>query len=205
MIIYAPIPELPADGRTILVVGQVEDDASMQYGATEINSNLGLLQRTRAHCPDARILWKPHPDVEAGLRSGIIEESDLKGLADISLVNVGADQAIDLADEVWTISSTLGFEALIRSKPVTCLGMPFYAGRGLTNDLVARPSHRNTDVTLEQLVHACLIAYPRYFDPRTGAPLSPENAVRLLAEGFEMPPVNRWMVKLLALMQPFRR
>ena len=201
----APIPDLPDDGRTILVVGQVEDDASIVFGASAINTNLGLLQRTREENQNARILWKPHPDVEADLRRGIIAEEDLKGLADLSLINVGADEAIDLADEVWTISSTLGFEALIRGKPVTCLGMPFYAGRGLTNDLVRRPPHRTVEVTLEQLIHACLIAYPRYFDPRTGAPLSPENAVRLLAEGIEVSPVDRWLVKLLALVQPLRR
>jgi capsular polysaccharide export protein len=142
--------------------------------------------------------------VEAGLRKGAVPEAALEGLADIALLNIGAVEAIGLADEVWTITSTLGFEALIRGKPVTCLGMPFYAGRGLTRDLVARPLHRKDhDVSLAQLVHACLIGYPRYFDPRSGAALSPENAVALLSDGIEVPPVNRWMAALQRFL-PFR-
>jgi hypothetical protein len=42
--------------------------------------------------------------------------------------------ALDAVDAVWTMTSTLGFEALLRGKPVVCLGTPFYAGWGLTKD-----------------------------------------------------------------------
>lgn len=190
-------PDLPDGRRRVLVAGQVEDDASVRYGAHEVRTNVDLLRAAREANPDALILWKPHPDIEAGLRTGRVEEADLKGLADLALLNIGAAEALDLADEVWTITSTLGFEALIRNKPVTCLGMPFYAGRGLTRDLAPRPAHREGQaVSLAGLVHACLIGYPRYFDPRTGAPISVEGAVTLLAEGVEMPPVNRAMAWL---------
>ncbi|NNE88838.1 MAG: capsular polysaccharide biosynthesis protein [Silicimonas sp.] len=196
----APAPDLPDADRTILVAGQVEDDASILFGASDTRTNLELLQKTRAANPRARILWKPHPDVEAGLRKGHVDESDLEGLADLALLNIGASEALKLADEVWTISSTLGFEALLRKIPVTCLGMPFYAGRGLTTDLVDRPDHRKNDATLPGLVHACLIGYPRYADPRDGAPLSPEEAVTLLSEGFEMPRRNALLARLQRLL-----
>lgn len=187
-------PDLPAGTRRVLVVGQVENDASVRLGASEVKTNLDLLRRAREANPEALILWKPHPDVEAGLRTGTVAERDLEGLADLALLNIGAADALKLADEVWTMTSTLGFEALVRGKPVTCLGMPFYAGRGLTRDLGERPAHREgQEVSLAQLVHACLIGYPRYFDPRNGAPISVEDAVTLLAEGVEMPPVNRAM------------
>ena len=198
--ISTPTLELPAGSRTILVAGQVEDDASVLRGARDVRTNLGLLAEVRRLNPEARILWKPHPDVEAGLRGGAVAEADLEGLADVALKGIGAAAALGMADEVWTISSTLGFEALIRGKPVTCLGMPFYAGRGLTADRVARPEHRVDEVTLTGFVHACLIGYPRYFDPRDGAPLSPEAAVELLARGIEVPQGNRvlgWLQGLL--------
>jgi len=192
--IHGALPNVPEGPRKVLVVGQVEDDASVTLGASEVRSNLDLLRRAREENPDACLLWKPHPDVEAGLREGAVPEEALHGLADVTLSHVGTAEALRTADEVWTITSTLGFEALIRGLPVTCLGMPFYAGRGLTQDRVARPEHRaHHDISLEALVHACLMAYPRYFDPRTGAPLSPENAVALLAEDIEMPPVNKLM------------
>lgn len=193
-------PGLPADRHKVLVVGQVENDASLLYGATETRTNLAILERARAENPDAYLMWKPHPDVEAGLRKGDVAAEDVAKLADTTLAQTNADAAIKAADAIWTITSTLGFEALLRGKPVTCLGMPFYAGRGLTRDLVPRPAHREgVDVSLEALAHACLIAYPRYFDPRTGAPIAPESAAHLLSEGIELPPVNKLMAWLRSL------
>ena len=171
------------DGRrAILVVGQVEDDQSVLKGAGEVATNLELLRRARAQNPEARILWKPHPDVEAGLRKGRVEPDDLEGLADFELSNTGTLAAIDVADELWTMTSTMGLEALIRGVPVTCTGMPFYAGWGFTSDLSPAPAHRGAEVSLAGLVHATLIGYPRYFDPESGAPLSPEQAVSKLAK-----------------------
>ena len=195
-------PELEGDARTILVVGQVEDDASVRLGAGEIRTNLGLLQHARAENPEARILWKPHPDVEAGRRAGAVATADLEGLADVELAHISADAAISMADEVWTMTSTLGFEALLRGKPVVCTGMPFYAGWGLTRDLAPAPAHRVARPGLTGLAHACLIGYPRYFDPRNGRPLSAEAAVGLLKSGIEMPARNSVLAWLQTI---FRR
>ena len=75
-------PDLPP-GHRILVPGQVEDDASLRLGAGEVRSNLALLQAARAAHPQAVIVYKPHPDVEAGLRPGAIPDHALAGLADV--------------------------------------------------------------------------------------------------------------------------
>ena len=83
------------------------------------------------------------------------------------------------------MTSLLGFEALLRGKPVTCLGVPFYAGWGLTTDLSPVPVRRTHafDGTvlprpdMAQLTHAALIAYPRYFDPVSRLPCPPEVAL----------------------------
>jgi capsule polysaccharide export protein KpsC/LpsZ len=80
------------------------------------------------------------------------------------------------------MTSLLGFEALIRGVPVTCLGAPFYAGYGLTRDLGPVPDWRRpTDLTA--LAHAALIAYPRYWDPVSRRPCPPEVALDRLASG----------------------
>jgi capsular polysaccharide export protein len=165
------------------VPGQVEDDASIRLGAGIEKTNLALLQRTRIENPDATILFKPHPDVEAGLRTGAIPEDHMAELAD--LVVRGTDPAALLAqvDQVWTMTSTLGFEALLRGVPVTTLGAPFYAGWGLTRDLGPVPTRRRARLTLPELVHGALICYPRYFDPLTGRPCPVEVAVARLASG----------------------
>lgn len=179
----AALPPLPA-GRRILVPGQVEDDASIRLGAGEVRTNLALLQAVRAANPDAILIWKPHPDVQAGLRPGKVAEADARALANAILDGADAAAAIGAADEVWTITSTLGFEALLRGKPVTCLGMPFYAGWGLTRDLGRpAPDRRVARPTLAALAHACLIAYPRYVDPLSGLPCPPEVLVERLAKG----------------------
>ncbi len=197
----APLPQTEA--RRILVPGQVEDDASIRLGTTDISTNLALLRATRAANPAAWLIYKPHPDVEAGLRPGTIAPETLATLANQTATAADPIALIDACDEVWTMTSLLGFEALIRGKPVTCLGAPFYAGWGLTRDLAPVPDRRKHPASsppgspspaspppastskpdLAQLVHAALIAYPRYYDPVSRRPCPPEVAIDRLASG----------------------
>ena len=194
-------------GRCILVPGQVEDDASILLGTTDVRTNLELLRATRAANPEARVIYKPHPDVEAGLRAGAISAAAMAGLADVVAVATDAVSLIDAVDEVWTMTSLLGFEALLRGKTVTCLGTPFYAGWGLTRDLGAVPERRKRAgdghplprPDMVALVHAALIGYPRYYDPVSHRPCPPEVAVERLASG-ALPPPGRWL-RLLAKLQ----
>ncbi|KKK94166.1 hypothetical protein LCGC14_2685580, partial [marine sediment metagenome] len=124
-----PLPSLP-EGRRILVPGQVEDDASILAGSPETCRNADLLARARAENPGAVILYKPHPDVEAGLRNGAVPEPLALTWADKVLRHGAMGPLLGQIDEVWTMTSLTGFEALLRGKPVTCLGAPFYAGWG---------------------------------------------------------------------------
>ena len=160
--------------------GQVEDDASIRTGAGDIASNLALLQAAREANPDAVILYKPHPDVEAGLRKGAVEGAE--AFADMILPDADPAALLAKVDEVWTMTSLLGFEALIRGKSVTVTGTPFYAGWGLTRDLGRVPARRQARPTIIGLAHAALIDYPRYFDPVTRQACAVETAVRRLAE-----------------------
>lgn len=184
----------PSPGPTalrILVPGQVEDDASIRLGAGEVRSNAALLQAVRLAHPEAVLIYKPHPDVEAGLRPGALSPEVLQGLADVVASDADPIALIEASDAVWTMTSLLGFEALLRGKPVTCLGAPFYAGWGLTRDLDPVPARRARApdghplprVTLNALIHAALIRYPRYYDPVTRRPCPPEVAVERLASG----------------------
>jgi len=190
-------PDLPA-GHRILVPGQVEDDASIRMGAGAIATNLALLERVRADNPGAVILYKPHPDVEAGLRQGHVPADALAQLADRVLPGADPAALLGQVDEVWTMTSLMGFEALLRGVAVTTTGAPFYAGWGLTRDLGRVPARRAARPTLEGLVHAALIDYPRYRDPVTRAPCPPEVVADRLAHG-PLPrpgPANRALAKL---------
>jgi capsular polysaccharide export protein len=84
---------------------------------------------------------------------------------------------------------------------VVTLGAPFYAGWGLTEDRGEVPPRRRADVSLEGLVHAALIDYPRYRDPVSGLPCPVEVVVeRLIAGEVARPgPGNRLLSKLQGL------
>ena len=174
-------PNLGGRGqRRILVPGQVENDASVRLGAPEVGGNLGLLQSVREANPEAWIIYKPHPDAEARTRPGWIKPSTLRHLADEVVVGAAPAGLLDQVDEVHTMTSLLGFEALLRSKPVTVWGRPFYSGWGLTRDRLSIPRRQRT-LTLDELVHGVLIAYPRYVHPETLIPCEVEEVVEVLA------------------------
>jgi capsular polysaccharide export protein len=185
----------------ILVPGQVEDDASIRLGALgKVRTNRALLAAVRAAHPNAILIYKPHPDVEAGLRPGIV--ADAGALADWVADGAEAATLLRQVDAVWTLTSGLGFEALLRGVPVTCLGAPFYAGWGLTTDLGPVPDRRGPlpgAEALDRLVHAVLIAAPRYRDPLTGAPCPPEVIVERLAQG--RAGTRPWRLRALARVQ----
>ncbi len=187
------VPAIPAapGQRVVLVPGQVEDDASVRLGGGAIRRNIDLLRAVRAAVPDAFLLYKPHPDIEAGFRRGRLHRAELARLAD--QVVEGASMAALLArvDAVHTLTSLTGFEALLRGLPVTCWGMPFYAGWGLTEDRATVPPGappRRRRATLDELVAAALILYPRCIDPLTLLPCPPEVLLDRMAQPELFPP-----------------
>lgn len=162
--------------RVILVPGQVESDASVQYGSPAIKTNLDLLKAVRSENPVAYIVYKPHPDVVAGLRLAGRSEDEARNYCDEVVTGGSAHQMLDAVDEVHTMTSLMGFEALLRNKDVTCYGLPFYAGWGLTKDIYPA-SRRRRRVSLGHLICAALIVYPRYIGKDDGLPSSAEEAV----------------------------
>lgn len=170
---FGPQDELnlaPASGqRVVLVPGQVEDDISITLGCPGPRTNRALLEAVRAARPDAYVVYKPHPEVLSGNRRGEVYPAAGRPLWDALATDVSVTACLAVADEVHTLTSLLGFEALLRELPVVVYGQPFYAGWGLTADVhpvVRRLAHRR--LSLDALVAATLIVYPRYIDPRTG-------------------------------------
>ncbi len=169
--------------KVILVPGQVEDDASVRLGGGAVRGNRELLEAVRAANPDAFILFKPHPDVVAGNRRGRVRVRAGERLWDRQELDASLPACLAVADEVHTLTSFVGFEALLRGLPVTTYGMPFYAGWGLTRDMqpLNRPG-RGRKLELDELVAGTLILYPRYVHPRSGAFCSPEAVIAYLEE-----------------------
>ncbi|MDB5439795.1 MAG: Capsular polysaccharide export system protein KpsS [Caulobacteraceae bacterium] len=178
-------PLLPgsASGRRILLVpGQVGNDASVLRGGGGMG-NQALLKTVRELNPHAFIIYKPHPDVAAGNRPGHVLKDDLARWADLEAAGANILRCIAVADEIHTLTSLTGFEALLREKGVTTYGRPFYAGWGLTRDLASDLRVGRRRLTLDELVAAALILYPLYRDPVSGLPCEAADLVWRLGAG----------------------
>ena len=147
----------------VLVPGQVEDDASIRFGTTQVSDNLSLLKAARSARPDAYLVYKPHPDVTVRNRKGRIHRNQALLYADAIETDVSIVSCIEAADEVHTMTSLSGFDALLRDKRVVVYGTPFYAGWGLTSDRTPIP-RRNRNLAMEDLVAGTLLHYPIYWD-----------------------------------------
>lgn len=188
--------------RVVLVPGQVESDASIRYGATSIQTNLGLLRAVRAAAPDAYVVYKPHPDVVAGLRRRGVGEDEVQHFCDEVVVDVPMETLLAQVDEVHVLTSLAGFEALLRGRKVVTYGCPFYAGWGLTLDHHPLP-RRGRTLTLDALVAGVLILYPAYVSRTTGRFTTPERALDELlawkAQGAARLPawrrLRRWVLR----------
>jgi capsular polysaccharide export protein len=168
-------------GKVILVPGQVESDASLWYGAPGIQTNLGLLQAVRAANPEAFVVYKPHPDVIAGLRSGGRGEEEAPKWCDEVVSAAPMGRLLLDVDEVDVLTSLAGFEALLRGKGVTCYGLPFYAGWGLTTDAIP-VARRTRKLSLDELLAVALIVYPTYVSRVTGYFTTPERVLEELRQ-----------------------
>lgn len=199
----------PGDGRSlVLVVGQVDGDASILTGSPVIRSNEQLLWAVRAARPEAHILFKPHPDVVAGNRAGAISAECLASCVDSQVLDLGLTSLYPHVDELHTMTSLSGFEALVQGVKVTTWGQPFYSGWGLTEDIHPAERRQRT-LPLAALVYLTLVAYPRYIDWQSGLWMSPEQLIRQLAvqgnsSSQKASRWQRWQLKLSYLAQTLR-
>lgn len=167
--------DFPSQKKKILVVGQVESDASIKLGALEIKTNLDLINKVKKENPDSFVIYKPHPDIVSGNRKGQIN----KGLSDLMITHCNIHELIKAVDEVHVITSLTGFEALVHDKKVVVYGMPFYHGWGLTQG--AENIRRTSKVSVQELYAAAIISYPIYFDFEARLPCPPEVIVKKLS------------------------
>ena len=176
---WSPPPH--AVGRAVIVVlGQVEDDASIRMGIpreTSVHSNRALLLAARNEHPQAWLIYKPHPDVCAGMRRQQRLECLWDELADETCIH----SLLRQADEVCVMTSLGGFEAALQGVQVRTWGVPFYAGWGFTIDMLEQhpwlQRRARQKLNLETFAYTCLIDYPTYVSQRSLSPTSPERVI----------------------------
>lgn len=166
--------------KALLVIGQVDGDASLRFGADEVRSNLELLDAVRSANPDAVIVYKPHPDVVSGNRSdGIDNNCGIYSLCDHVETTIPIDIVLRQCDEIHTITSLAGVEALLCNKRVVTYGRPFYAGWGLTTDRCVF-ERRSRKRTLDELIFLSYVHYPAYLDIDSGEHVRVEKTIEAL-------------------------
>lgn len=163
--------------KRILVLGQVEDDASIKFGCMKHYTNNDLVMVARLENPTAEIYYKPHPDVLARKRRELSDPNAVSHICKILNGNIALCDAFKTIDHVYTISSQAGFEALIRGIKVTTVGAPFYSGWGLTDDRQPMP-RRNRVLTIEQLFAGAYLLYPTYYHPYQKRIINAEEAIQ---------------------------
>lgn len=154
--------------KRVLVIDQTYNDLSVVLGLANKESFLNMLKEAKRENQDADIYVKIHPDVIYGKKKGylseVVEEKD-----NIYLIKEDLNplSLLRYFDKVYTVSSQMGFEAILLGKPVTCFGMPFYAGWGLTEDKLECP-RRKQKLSLIEIFYASYIKYCVYINPKTG-------------------------------------
>ncbi|AYG66617.1 MULTISPECIES: capsular biosynthesis protein [unclassified Rhizobium] len=170
--------------RRILLVDQVVGDVSVGRALGSNASFEKMLADGLAS--DAQCLIRTHPDVMAGLRKGYLTGSVPKG--DVVMMDdaVSVASILDVVDEVWTVSSQFGFDALLRGIPVRCYAAPFYAGWGVTEDRfgvytkAALAGRRTKRRTIDQIAAAAFSLYPTYRDPADWREIDVFRAIELI-------------------------
>lgn len=152
----------------ILIIGQVDNDASLRYGNPNNWTMEDMVRLAYYENPNAEILYRPHPEVYKGYQKSKFKKQNIEKFAKVISSEEHIVELIERIDHVYTLTSLTGLEALLRGKKVTVLGMPFYAGWGLTDDRCSC-SRRQRTLTIEQLFFATYIIYPKYFAESIGA------------------------------------
>lgn len=159
---YADKPKFNKTNRyAVLVIGQVEHDASILNGKSKIRRNVDLVLQARNDFPDADIYFRPHPDYWAEHSKSGANFGKLKNVCAIVPPESSLYELFGVVNHVYTITSLAGFEALLYGLEVTTFGAPFYSNWGLTNDKV-EVSRRTRKLSLEELFAVSHLLYPSY-------------------------------------------
>lgn len=172
--------------KRVLIVGQVDNDASLKFGNVDSWSIEDVIRLAKYENQDADIIYRPHPEVYRGFQNSKFNRDKISSLCDIQSPDVSIADALQMADHIYTITSLTGIEALFRGKKVTLLGKPFYGGWGLTDDRVSYSENtRARKLNLFELFFISYIIYPKYLVGQENKLLAVASTIyRVLADKY---------------------
>ncbi len=175
---FDPKAAAPEPGY-VLVIDQTRDDASVRASGADLNRFREVLFYAQDENPGARVLIKTHPESQQGFRNGYFTDDDLRDGVSFCADAISPWRLLEGAVGVYTVSSGLGFEAILAGHKPRVFGQPFYAGWGLTQDEFPL-ARRQRKLTRAQLFAAAMILYPRWYDPYRDRLCELEDAISTL-------------------------
>ena len=165
--------------HVVVVLGQVEDDLSIQFGSDRFYSGNDLVLIAALENPGSRILYRPHPEAIARRKKHYSNPEDVASLCDIIGRKWSLKESLEVSNRVYTVTSFSGFEAALMGKEVDLFGLPFYGGWGFTNDRhkIDMSRKRKRQLTVDQVLSITLGRYAKYYNPITMEHISPAKAV----------------------------
>lgn len=165
---------VPQGRPYVLLVDQVAGDASIAGACASAESFSAMLEHAASTHSGKTLVVRTHP--AAGDRSLLRQAAIRLGIDIVVPARMNPWPLLEDADCVYTVSSQLGFEALMAGKVVHCFGVTYYSGRGLTVDHIAAPRPRRPS-DLASVFHRAYIDYSSYLDLHHRKPCSIEKAL----------------------------
>lgn len=184
---YNHVEAEPAGGpfergqKLVLVVDQTHGDQSLQLGLAPVDAFAQMVRAALDEHPGATVLVKVHPDALTGKKRGCVSLAQQDARVVLLGEPLNPVALLERVDHVYVATSQLGFEALMLGKRVSCFGVPFYAGWGLTDDRVPVP-RRTARRSVAEVFSAAYFDYSRYVDPRTGQRCELEHLINAIVE-----------------------
>lgn len=179
----APYLELDAsqDKHKILVIDQTKEDLAIMLGGCDRYSFKDMLEHALAQ-EKCEIYLKLHPETVEGSKEANFKLDALNAYSNLHIIrqNCNNMHLVKQMDEIYVMTSGAGLEGLMAGKKVRCFGQPFYSGWGITEDM--HPISRCRTRSLEEIVESVFFRQTLWFDPKTHAECSPEQALQRLVE-----------------------
>jgi len=168
---------VPPEGF-VLVVDQTYGDRAIAGAGADKASFAEMLRAAIAENPGRRILVQSHPETALGLRQGYFETLP----EEVSRLSQPArpHALLAAAHRVYTVSSQIGFEAILAGHRPVVFGQAFYSGWGLSDDRAPALAQRGRPLSRAQLALGALITYPLWFDPYADRLCGPEQVIAAL-------------------------
>ena len=160
-------PDLPTPPPGyVLVIDQTRGDAAVRASGGSVGVFRDMLAQARAEHPGRRVVIKSHPETAQGLRPGHFDANDTGDGITVLSAPVSPQALLDGACAVYTLSSQMGFDAILAGHRPQVFGTPFYAGWGLTEDRSAMAlPRRGRSLTRAQLFAGAMILAATWYDP----------------------------------------